>query len=367
MSIIINKQGENATVLQKTGFQKEDYLQEYILNYPESIPVYELKSDKKLFVAKREFPTNSGPIDALAFDKDGDIYIIETKLFKNPDKRTVVAQALDYGAALWKHFTDFNRLIELLNQETQKNFNLSFQEITEKFFKIDHEQYDSMLGAIRTNLNDGNIKFVVLMDSIDERLKDLIIYINQNSQFDIYAVQLEYYRFKEYEITIPKLFGIGAKKKVTGSVKTRLWDEESFMKELKSVCGQTEATISKKIIDWGKPFGMHPKWTKAVNAFFHLVLKFKDNEYKILSISSENGGTIWNRFGDYAGYPPFDDEEKRRELLNRLNSIDGISITNNPSVTKNSGIIISILNDDAVYNEFVSTYEWVVKEIKDNS
>jgi hypothetical protein len=53
-------------------------------------PVYELREDKKLLLAVRECQTESGPIDALAVDQDGDIYVVETKLYRNPDKRTVV-------------------------------------------------------------------------------------------------------------------------------------------------------------------------------------------------------------------------------------------------------------------------------------
>ena len=52
------------------------------------------------------------------------------------------------------------------------------------------------------------------MDSIGERLKDLILYVNQNSQFDVYAVQLEYYKFEDYEIVIPNLFGVEVKKSI---------------------------------------------------------------------------------------------------------------------------------------------------------
>ncbi|MBM3710463.1 MAG: hypothetical protein FJW61_08605 [Actinobacteria bacterium] len=49
--------------------------------------MHELKENIKFFIAAREFPTNSGLIDALGIDNDGDIYLIEIKLFKNADKR----------------------------------------------------------------------------------------------------------------------------------------------------------------------------------------------------------------------------------------------------------------------------------------
>lgn len=76
-------------------------MQNYIQENPEALPVYEIREDIRLFIIAREFPTKSGPIDALGIDKDGEVYIIETKLYKNPDKRLVVAQVLDYGAAVW--------------------------------------------------------------------------------------------------------------------------------------------------------------------------------------------------------------------------------------------------------------------------
>jgi len=229
MSIIISKQGQIAQKLEKADFEKEDYLQNYIHENPESIPVYEIEEDKKLLVVAREFPTESGPIDALAIDRDGDLYIVETKLFKNPDKRTVVAQALDYGASLWKHTNDFAEFIKRVDSEIQSKFHVTLEEKAKDFFGV--EDVSSMLDRMESNLKDGNIKFVILMDSINERLKDLIIYVNQNSQFDIYAVQLEYYKFNDYEIMIPKLFGVEVKKNIkTGSNSARFtWTREALL------------------------------------------------------------------------------------------------------------------------------------------
>ena len=232
MAIIISQNGKNAKKVDRSDFEKEDYLQDYIQNNPESIPVYEIEEDKRLFVVAREFSTESGPIDAFAVDKDGDIYIVETKLYKNQDKRTVVAQALDYGAALWKHFGDFSEFIRRLDEETQNKFKMNFQQKVADFFGLKEEESAAFIESMRHNLYEGNIKFVILMDKMDEGLKDLIIYVNQNSQFDIYAVQLEYYKFDAYEIMIPKLFGVEVKKNVSissvGSPRKK-WTKEDFL------------------------------------------------------------------------------------------------------------------------------------------
>src|SRR6476620_4829892 len=164
MSIIISQDGKNAKKVDKADFENEGYLQNYIHQNPESIPVYEIEEDKKLLVLMREFPTESGPIDALAIDKDGDIYVVETKLYKNPDKRMVVAQAMDYGASLWRHRT-YDELISLVSNEINRKFSVSLQERIKNFFDVDDEQIVLILEAIKNNLQQGIIKFVILMDT----------------------------------------------------------------------------------------------------------------------------------------------------------------------------------------------------------
>jgi hypothetical protein len=214
MSIIISKNLKNAVKVDRSSFALEDNLQQYIYDNPESIPLYDIKEDIKLLILAREFPTASGPIDAIGVDKDGEIYLIETKLYRNPDKRTVVAQVLDYGASLWKTYTNYEVFLSQLDTRINQKFNKTLQQRVQEFFGMEEEQLNQFNENLRDNLNDGNFKFVVLMDQIHSQLKDLIIFINQNSRFNIYGVELEYYKYNSYEILIPKLFGAEVKKEV---------------------------------------------------------------------------------------------------------------------------------------------------------
>src|SRR3989344_2551645 len=139
MAIIISKNGKNAVRVDKSTFDKEDYLQQYIHENPESIPLYDIKEDIKLLILAREFPANGGRIDAIGIDKEGEIYIIETKLYKNPDKKTVVAQVLDYGAALWKHSGDFAQFVSTLESSVSKTFTASLAQKLQEFFELAEE------------------------------------------------------------------------------------------------------------------------------------------------------------------------------------------------------------------------------------
>jgi hypothetical protein len=207
MPIIISQKGiSSGTMVQKSAFGKEEDLQDYIRQHPDAIPVYEIDEEKRLLVVAREFETGSGPIDALAVDNDGDLYVIETKLYANTDKRRVLAQVLDYGASLWKH-SDLGSFLLKLDQHTQLRWKMTFQEKVIEYFHLDLSDFESMSARMTANLKDGDFIFVVAMDSIDQSLKELISYVNEKSQFSVYGVELELYEYDGYEIVIPNLYG----------------------------------------------------------------------------------------------------------------------------------------------------------------
>lgn len=263
MSIIISKNFKNAVKVNRSSFALEDNLQAYIHNNPESIPLYDIKEDVQLLILAREFPTASGPIDAVGIDRDGEIYLVETKLYKNPDKRTVVAQVLDYGASLWKSHPDFDSFLLMINNSVQEAFNQTVRERIQSFFSLDEDSSEALISSMAENLNGGNFRFVVLMDTLHDRLKDLILYMNQNSKFDIYGVELEYYKHNDFEIMIPKLFGAEVKKDVskttTPSGRRKKWDEVLFMEDLAQKLENPESAhklfnVSKEVastINWG--------------------------------------------------------------------------------------------------------------------
>jgi hypothetical protein len=211
MTIIISKNGKDAKKIERSLIDKEDYLQNYLLENPEIIPVSDIDAGARLLVLTREFPTSAGPIDAIGIDQLGQVYIIETKRYKNPDKRRVVAQALDYGAALWKNYDSEKFKIDLVNQ-ISKYSNESLTEMIQKFFHIDEDETSIVFDSMNEHIEHGIFRFVVLMDKLHESLKNLILFINENSKFTIYAVEIEYYDTGENEIIIPKLFGGGVRK-----------------------------------------------------------------------------------------------------------------------------------------------------------
>lgn len=294
MAIIVSKNGKDAEKIDPSAFGAEAYLQRYIVENPASLPLYEIGEDVRLLVAAREFPTPSGPIDALGVDAEGRIYVIEAKLYKNPDKRLVLAQVFDYGAALWRRYGGSPDFAAKLDEHARKHFDLPLRQKAMDFFGISEQEVACLLEQARGHLDDGRLRFVILMDHLDERMRDLILFVNQNSRFDLYGVELEFYRYDDYEILIPRLFGAEVQKTGgTGSARKR-WDEGSFLEQASTALegAQLESVramlaFAKERCDdmgWGsgavsgsfspKFFAMSPKSLYTVYADGRLVLNF---------------------------------------------------------------------------------------------
>ncbi|MEI7579286.1 MAG: hypothetical protein WCJ58_04575 [bacterium] len=254
MPILVSKNGGQTVKVNKTKFKDEDVLQAYITKHPEVIPVDEIEENIKVFIAAREFQTKSGPIDAIGFDRQGNIYIIETKLYTNPDKRIVIAQVLDYGASLWKHGNDFQQFINSINDKVNNQFKCTLEEKLISFFGLEENEVNDTIEGIKNSLNEADFKFLIVMDKLVDNLKDLIIFLNSNSQFDVYAVELEYYKVAEYEIIIPSLFGNEVKKEVTSSSQSgrRIWTKEIFFQEATKALASDDIAKLNKFYEFGE-------------------------------------------------------------------------------------------------------------------
>ena len=176
MAIIISKNGGNAKKLDRKDFEFESKMLDYVSANPEVIPVEDVKENTKMVVLTREFPVDIGSIDALGVDKDGEIYILETKLDKNSDKRKVIAQILEYGAYLYKTYTDGNGFVEKLNEQLTNN-ETSLDEILSSSFNYEGEKLENLLEGIKNSFENRLYNFFIVMDKVPEETKEVIMFI----------------------------------------------------------------------------------------------------------------------------------------------------------------------------------------------
>jgi hypothetical protein len=254
--MLIISQHDRSTRLERQSFADEGDLQRYLYEHPEAIPLDEMSPGARLHVLGREYPTSSGPIDALGTDQEGNVYLIETKLFKNPDKRAVLAQVLDYGAALWATEPDLDELLQGLRLDAARRNAPDPASRLAGFLESDEDAAEEHLNELCSALGEGRFTAIVLMDRLSDRLRDLISFMNENSRFRVLAVEFDYYRHENMEIVAPRVFGAEARRPFDRPSASRgRWNCEAFFERLDSSTDQATRDAVRRVFQFAEPLG----------------------------------------------------------------------------------------------------------------
>ena len=180
------KKWNNINEINETTYNKEDQMQEYIYENPQILPIEELTGNKKLLVLIRELSTAYGRLDWFWIDESWNVYIIETKLLRNPDRRNIIAQLLDYGVALR---TEYKYPQDLLNHLESKWINT--KQLILDHFQTTEDLADKIIENFKENIKQWIYQFVAVTDAIEKRiLRDvsLITSFNTSSVIYIYSI-----------------------------------------------------------------------------------------------------------------------------------------------------------------------------------
>lgn len=187
-----NVRNELERVRLGSGLFNEDWLQKLIHDHPTILPISDIEPGfGELVAAAREVPCGHGFIDNLYFTPAGDIVLVETKLWQNSQmRREVVAQALDYVAALTgMPFDSFEAAVS-------KGLHAA-----EKLYELVADQPDALgepefFDAVSMNLQRGRMLVMVVGDGIraeTEALADLL-QSHAGSHFTFALVELAAWR-----------------------------------------------------------------------------------------------------------------------------------------------------------------------------
>lgn len=253
MTIFIRKGDKEYTAIPKRELEEETNLQEFIYTHPDSIPINEISDTENLVIAAREFRRT----DLIGIDGDGEIYLIETKRYVNSDKRRVVAQVLDYGSILWTEYRNDPAKLEVdidkhvkETQELHNSQNKSLRDRLKDDFGLDDSKVTDLIDKVKEKVKNGDFTyFVVVTNQLGSNLEDLIIFLQKTIELKIYAVAMEHYKDKDYEIMIPRIFGKEVSK-VTGITTQK--SKEDFEKAVENNLDQKTRDAIGKLIYFTK-------------------------------------------------------------------------------------------------------------------
>ncbi|MEM2376407.1 MAG: hypothetical protein QXZ10_02210 [Sulfolobales archaeon] len=252
----------------------------------------------------REFTVASGSIDLLGIDSEGFIYIIETKLYRNYERRMALAQVIDYASALWSEYSkDPDLFIERLKESP--DFNLS----------------EEVIENVKGNIRNGGLRLVIAMDYVDETTKNVINFLNKIYNFGVYVLILEKYSSDDgLNIIILEIYPESSPIVTTTSPKKRRWDWESFLDDAKKR-GLNEAQLNalKLIYDFSKEItkGRDVRWGSGETyGTFRVFVENLFDGKDIYIVSS--GGSLQINFGVlYSGLVGTSENDRRR--INAVN------------------------------------------------
>lgn len=189
----LRKDAAGITVLHEQRIPLEADLQQAFVEHPDALPSSDLGLGPLTSIGW-ELDLGAGPMDHLAVDTHGQLVVIEYKKgTENPDVRTVVAQLLDYGSALWR------KTVDDLERSCRNNAGCTL--LGEQVTLVDHVADvtgdavgpDDFVRSLETCLDAGTFVFLYIARDLDARTRRVLTYLAEGAGLRFYAVEVDWF------------------------------------------------------------------------------------------------------------------------------------------------------------------------------
>jgi hypothetical protein len=365
---LIHSNGE-LVEMKETSYDSEDILQELIAKYPNLLAGDQIDSvnPRRWLLINREFglsdEENKAPrwsIDHLFLDQDGIPTIVETKRADDTRiRREVAGQMLDYAANAIVYWPIETIISEFQTRCEKEDYN---PETLLNEFLQNSMDANTFWEQAKTNLKAGKIRLVWVSDNIPKELRRIIEFLNeQMDPAQAIGIEVKMFSGQGLKTMVPRVINPMTQQHVASS-SGKKWTEEEFFTTIISKQSQEASSIARKLLDWAKVKKLNIYWgTGKIDGSFIPIIKSKEEEAYPIVVSTN--GRIYIQFYVLKTRIAFKDEVKRLELLKRLNSIEGISFSND-SIERMPSFPIKDIKEEKNFNQFIDTLNWIVDEIK---
>jgi len=344
--------------VESNAYGAETELQELLATSPDVISMDEIRPGAgPLVAAVREFYLPVGAIDILAFTARGDIAIIECKLAKNTQaKREVIGQILDYAAHVW------DMSYEELDQSIQNMTNRSLADLVHEQSNDPEWDEEEFRANVNLALDRGNFILTIAVNEINEELNRIVRYVNSagSPAFSFAALEMRRFQKSKTEMLVPHVFGPAHTPSKPAS-KSQRWNEESLFDALRAREPLSEP-VARQILGWARSRHLRITWGQgSLYGSFVPVFHHNGRDHALFAVYTNC--VIETYFYWYQQKPPFESEESRLGILQRLNDIEGVSIPAD-GIKKRPSIRLSILQKQTALDQLLAVFDWMIEEIK---
>lgn len=361
------------TELNEASYISEDLLQQLLADYPNLISGSQINKlrPRRWLLISREFrvpdekdASGRWSLDHLFIDQDGIPTLVEVKRSTDTRiRREVIGQILDYAANAVTYWT----IEEISHRFTEQCKSANADPIlTLQDFLQGENDTDNFWELTKTNLKAGKIRMLIIADSIPKELQRIIEFLNeQMTPAEILGLEIKQFVGKDnIKTLVPRVIGQTTSADTTKGVnkgKDSNWTEETFFIDLTARRGAEEAEVVRKLLSWVTPkvtriwYGAGKRSGSLIPVFTHLGVG-----HSLFAIWTTG---ITEIYFQWYNNPPFDSEEKRLELLHKLNQIKGVKISED-RISARPNIPLHLLTDKNEFKKFTDIYAWFIDEIK---
>lgn len=369
--IYLIQEDGNLKEMNEELYESEGLLQDLLEKYPNLIDGDQINRSsprKWLFLGREKAVPSSEDssgrwaVDHLFVDQDAIPTIIEVKRSTDTRiRREVVGQMLEYAANAVSYWKPEDLKNEFEKECTQR----TVDPVDELRSSLGTEtEYDTFWDSVTINLKTGKIRMLFVADTIPDELQRIIEFLNeQMEQSEVLGVEIKQYTSQGLKTLVPRVVGqtAEAQAKRKGVLQTRQWDEASFFEDLRSRHDVGVEQTARTIYEWAQSHADCIWFGKGKNnGSFVPIVTNKGTDHQAFAVYTY--GTVEIYFYWYMYKPPFDSIEKRKELMKRLNAIEGVQISES-RIDKRPGIQLTALAGKKV-KQFLEVYDWYLDEIK---
>lgn len=174
----------------------EDWLQDFIFNYPYVLPIEEVEPVfASLIPVCRELETNAGILDNLFINNAGMLTLVECKLWRNPQaRREVVGQILDYAqqVSCWS----YSDLENAIKKTTKNQVTSLYQLVNQGSEEIAEQEF---IDNVSRNLKRGRFLLLIVGDGIRESVEQIADFLQNyaNLNFTFALIELAVFQLPE--------------------------------------------------------------------------------------------------------------------------------------------------------------------------
>ena len=174
--------GDTSTQLTRSSGRDERWLQELIHRHPACLPMDQIEPGLgRLIPACLELPLRVGYVDNLLLTPEGNLVIVEVKLWRNPEaRRKVVAQALDYATALFE--LDYGQLEAAVMQAEFDGLEKP-DSLYDLVDGADALPEKSFVDRVNRNLREGRVVVLIVGDGIRTDTESLVAGLQAHANF----------------------------------------------------------------------------------------------------------------------------------------------------------------------------------------